>query len=182
MQQADGLRLVLDQAQMVAAEPDRRDVVHERVVPDVEDVSRIPGDGYAPVDRGPRDRDVLQPALQDPERLVAAGLGVDRARVLVVPLEELVGEAAQREEPVVLGEPFDGRLMHRAPLALEQVVLGVVRLATDAVPTLVLTLVEVAVVEDGLHEPLDRAVMTLLGRADEVVVRELECLPGLHET
>ena len=88
-------------------------------------------------------------------------------------------ETGQLEEPVLLGEPLDGPLVHRAELAVEQVALGVVRLARDAVPALVDALVHVAVVVDRLHEPLHALVVARLGRADEVVVGDVEGGPGV---
>ncbi len=163
----------------ILAVADGGDVVDQGVVPDVHDVLVVPGHGYAPVDRGPRDRDVLQAALYDPERLVAPGLGEDRLGVLPVPLEEGLLETGELEEPVLLGEPLHRALVHRAELALEQVALGVVGLARHAVPALVQAFVHVAVVVDRLHEPLHARDVAGLGRADEVVVADLEGGPGL---
>ncbi len=115
-----------------------------------------------------------RPALDDPERFVAPGVGEDRLRMALVPVEQRLLEAGELEEPVLLGEPLHRPLVHRADTAFEQVALGVVRLARNAVPTLVQPLVHVAVVVDRLHEPLHAQVVTRLGRADEVVVRDVE--------
>ena len=70
----------------VAGEGERRVVVEQRVEPDVEDVRRVPRDLDAPGDLRPAERDVLEAAVDERERLVRAAarrdpvgpLGVER--------------------------------------------------------------------------------------------------------
>ena len=66
-------------------------------------------------------------------------------------------------------------------VAVDEVVLGVIELAAVAVETFVEAELDVAVVVDGLEELLHGLVVARLGRADEVVVRDVEHLPRLAE-
>src|SRR3974390_1860381 len=106
---------------VVIAIADGSDVVDESVVPDVEDVLLVPRDAHTPVDRRPRDRDVLQTAFDEAEGLVASHSREDRVGVLLVPLEQTILETAQLEEPVLLREPLDGAFVDGAEVALEQI-------------------------------------------------------------
>ena len=102
--------------------------------------------------------------------------------MFLVPLEQGLFEAGELEEPVLLGEPLDRPLVQRAQVAAYEVGLRVVRLARNAVPALVKTLMHVPVVVDRLHEALHGLDVAGLGRADEVVVGDLEASPGLEVT
>ena len=110
-----------------------------------------------------------------PEHLVAPRLGLHRVGVRGVPLEQAVCVAAELEEVVLLLHVLDGRAVDRA-VAVDQLVLGVVRLARDAVQALVGAELDVAGVVAGLQQRLDAAVVARLGRADEVVVGDVEQL------
>jgi hypothetical protein len=70
--------------------------------------------------------------------------------------------------------------VHRA-VAVDQLVLAVIRLAGDAVQALVPTQIDVvaAVVVDGLEEPGDRGLVPGFGGPDVVVVGDVQELPGL---
>ena len=61
--------------------PDRRGVVDQRIEPDVDDAGRIPRERDAPRLTGAADRDVDQPALEQPQDLVAPDLGLDELRM-----------------------------------------------------------------------------------------------------
>src|SRR5438270_9588322 len=164
----------------IGAVADGGGVVDEGVVPDVEDVAVGPGDGHAPGERGPGDADVLQALPYEAQRLVALGGGLDRLGIVLVPPEEAVLVAAEPEEVVLLlHEPH--RYAGNGAAAVDQLALGVVGLARDAVGPLVGPQLDVPVVVDGLQEALDGQVVAGLARADEVVVGDLEQAPGLPE-
>ena len=57
---------------LVVEVADRREIVRERVEPDVDDVFRVERHGDAPVERGARDAQILQPLLDEGDHLVAA--------------------------------------------------------------------------------------------------------------
>ena len=128
----------------------------------------------------PRDREIAQAALDERAHLVAARLGLNGRRRLRVPLEQLRRVLRQSEEVVLLLDPLDRRPVNLADLLAVlgvDVVLGLRRLAADAVHAVVLGLVDVA----GRCQPLphlgDRRLVARLGRADEVVVRDPDARP-----
>ena len=136
---------------VVAAVANRREVVDQGVVPDVEDVALVPGHRHAPGDRGAGDGDVPQPALDEGVRLVALRLGRDESRVGVVELEEALFEGAQAKEPVLLFHLGESAVVD-GTVALVARLQGVVVLAAHAVETLVDVLVDVAVLVDHARE------------------------------
>ena len=79
----------------VAAVAGHRQVVDERVVPDVEDVAAVPRHRHAPGERGAGDRDVAQAAPDEAERLVALGRRAHEVGVAVVVVEEPLLELAR---------------------------------------------------------------------------------------
>ncbi len=164
----------------VAAVAGHREVVDERVVPDVEDVPGVPGHRHTPREGGAGDGDVAQPSSDEPQGLVALGDGSDEVGVAVVVVQEALLERAELEEVVVLLH-----LDHRSPVhgavAVDQLVLGVVVLARDAVQARVGSQLDEPVVVDPLEELLDDGVVARLGGADEVVVGDVEALPRLLE-
>ena len=167
------------EALVVGAEADGRGVVDERVVPDVEDVALGPRHRHAPGERGPGDRHVIEALAQEAEHLVPLALGGDDLRVRLDPVDEALLVAAQAEEVVLLAERGDGTAgVDRAVDAVDQLALLVVRLAGHAVRALVGVELDVAVVLDPLQELLHGRVVPRLGGADEVVVGDVEAVPG----
>ena len=98
----------------------------------------------------------------------------------LVVVEERLFERAQAEEVVVLLHLDDGAAVHGA-LAVDQLIGGVVVLTRHAVQARVLTELDEAVVVDPLEELLHHRVVPWFGRADEVVVADIESFPRLHE-
>ena len=165
----------------VGAEADRREVVGQGVEPDVGHVARVPRQRDAPRQAGAADGEVAQPGADQPERLVAAELGHDRPGMGRVPVEQAVLEARQAEEVVLLLELLDRQLVDRAQVAGQQVVVAVVQLAAHAVLAPVQVELDVAGVVAALQQLDDGGPVPRLGRADEVVVGDLEVLPRLGE-
>ena len=170
----------LGEARVVGRVPDRGAVVEERVGPHVRDVLRVPGQRNTPVDRRPAHREVLQTTADESEDFVHARLRLHRVGMRGVVLEEPVGEARQAEEVVLLDHELDRAEVDRA-VTVDQLVLGVVRLARDAVEAFVRSELDVTLVVDRLQEFLHRDVVTRLGRADEVVVGDVERIPRRAE-
>ncbi len=139
----------------------------------------IPWNRHAPFRRGPRDRYVVETAFYEAERLVALGRRRHGSRLCFVPLDETVLERAELEEVVVLFEPLDGSVMVPADVAREELRLVFVRLTSDAVPARIGAELDETVVIYALKELLDGNVVTGLGRADEIVVRNVEAPPRL---
>ena len=157
------------EAGLVGAVADRRDVVRQGVEPDVRDVALVPRQRDAPGDRRAADREVLQAAADEAEGLVALGLGPDEVGVLLVPLEQGLLVLREPEEVVLLAHQLDGAAVDGA-VAVDQLGLGVVRLAGHAVEALVRAEVDVAGVVAGLQQLVHGPVVAGLGGADEVVV------------
>ena len=159
--------------------PERRDVVRERVEPDVDHLRRIARHRDAPAAgalAGAGHADVVEPAAQHGEHLVAAGLGLDAQRAGRDRGLERLAVAREAEEPVALDDVLQRRGVLGAA-AVDQLVGAEERLAAGAVAALVVALVEVAGGRAGAPQPLDAgAVAGVDAGADEVVVRELERL------
>ena len=98
-----------------------------------------------------------------------------------VPVEQAVLEAREAEEVVLLLELLDRQLVDRAQVAGEQVVVAVVQLAAHAVLPPVQVELDVAGVVAALQQLDDGGPVPWLGRADEVVVGDLQVLPRLGE-
>ena len=175
-----GARPPRPEAGLVGAVADRRDVVGEGVEPDVGDVALVPGQRDAPGDRRATDREVLQAAPDEAEGLVALGLGPYEVGVLFVPVEQRLLVLREPEEVVLLADQLDRSAVDGA-VAVDQLALGVVGLARDAVEAFVGAEVDVAGVVAGLQQLVHGPVVAGLGRADEVVVGDVEQLPGVAE-
>ena len=104
----------------------------------------------------------------------------DEVGMALVVLEQGLLERAQPEEVVLLLHLDHRAAVHRA-LAVDELLLGVVVLAGDAVQAGVGAQLNEAVVVDLLEELLHHRVVPGLGGADEVVVADVEALPGLDE-
>ena len=158
----------------------RSDVVAESVEPDVRDVLVVPGERDTPREAGAADAEVEQTLLDEADDFVHAIVGNDRTRVVGVPLQESVAVARQAEEVVLLFHLVDRLLVNGAVPVLE-VVVDVVGLAWHAVQAAVGVELDVAVVVTSLQKFLHTASMPVFGRADEVVVANVESFPGVGE-
>ena len=154
---------------------ERAQVVDERVGPDVGDLIRVPRDRDAPRLSGATDREVAQAARDEAPCLVGAEIRPHEVRSFVVEREEPVLVGGQPEEPVALLDPLRLGVVLGA-LAVDELVLGLERLASDAVEPGIDVLVDVVapVAPDALEELLDEALVTLVARPDEEVVRDAE--------
>ena len=102
-------------------------------------------------------------------------------RVGLVEREQPVLVGRELEEVVVLADELDVAAALRAGVVLVELLFGEVRLARDAVPALVGPGVDLAALVERAQQRLDPLFVTRLGGADEVVVGDVEHLPGLVE-
>ena len=87
----------------------------------------------------------------------------------------------QPEEVILLTDPFRlERRMQRA-LAVDEIFFLLELLAADAVPTLIHAVVDVTRVVDAPGELGHTGLVPRFGRADEIVERDVEALPGPAE-
>ncbi len=162
---------------------ERAQVVDERVCPDVGDRIRIPRDRDPPRLPGSADREVLQPALDEAPRLVRPETGLYELGALEE-LEQLRPERREPEEPVALLDPFRLSVVLRA-FPVDQISFRLECLTADAVQACVDVLIDVSVVVQLLQESLDEALVLVIARPDEEVVRRIqpfrELTPGVHD-
>src|SRR5699024_8264055 len=156
--------------------PQRRDIVRERVDPDIDRVFGVKRHRDAPGYARAGDAGVLQALLDEGDHLVAAGGRLDEIGVILIVLQQPVGVLAGPEEVgVLLG--FIDRAAAVGAAAVLELGLGPEALARLAVHAFVDALVNIALVvqfgEDLLHA-LD---VVIVGRADEPVVADVHRLP-----
>ncbi len=108
-------------------------------------------------------------------RLVGAERRQDEIRPLLVQREQLLLIGGEPEEPVALLDPLRLDVVFGA-LAVDELRLGLERLAADAVQTGVDVLIDVvaAVVANALQELLHELLVPVVARPDEEVVGDVE--------
>ena len=127
----------LGQVLTVTGERQRGDVVQERVEPHVHPLLGVPGQPHPPFQLRTGEGDVVQAALDERDRLVAAEIGDDEVRAFLVEPFELPLEGGQSEEPVLLALSLQRDLVDRAGLIRPQLPLSLEVRAAGAVPALV---------------------------------------------
>ena len=156
-----------------------RDIVGQRVEPDIDDMLRVERDGDAPGERRAGHTEILEARIDEVlDHLVDAG-----ARLQIVGVDEQIAHTVG-----VFGEAEEVGLLlgvhHGAPAvgaaAVLQLRLGPEALARRAVFTLVRALIDVALVVHLLEDALDGLDMIVVGRADEAVVGNVHQLPEIQ--
>ena len=138
-------------------EADARDVIGERIDPDVHHV--IGGVRYlhAPVESGARDREVLQAAFDEAHHLIAACVRADEIGLALIERQKLVLIGRQPEKIGLFLDPFHRRALRAATdivLADGGFVLAVVGLVAHRIPAGIDVDIDIAVllhaIPDGL--------------------------------
>ena len=146
--------------------------------------------GNAPIEARAAHGKVVQAAFDEAAHLVHAEIGLHEFGMLVVERKQLILERRKLEEVRLFLHALERTmaigaqmLAHRAILlvALLHLVVGVVGLVGHAIPAIVAALVQVARFLHALPKILNRMVLARLGRANEVVVGNLERLPQVLE-
>ena len=174
--------VALGEVLAVARVGERRVVVEERVPPDVDHLLGVPRHRHPPGELRARQRDVLEPAPDERERLVAAKVGPHELGPLGVEALERLLKGAEAEEPVLLALPEQRDLVDRAGVVRAALGLGLEVGAARAVPALVEALVDVAVVVHPLDDLLHLRHVLGVGGADEEVVGPVDAPGQLAET
>ena len=144
----------------------------------------IAGHLDAPVEGGARDRQVPQPALDEADDLVPARVRPDEIRLALVKREQPVLIGGEPEEIALLLDPFDRRALRSAAhivLAEGGFLLGVIGLVAHRIPAGIAVEIDVAIRCHPLPDFLDRAMMLLLGGADEAIEGDIQPLIHLLE-
>ena len=165
----------------VVEEADRRQVVRQRVEPDVDDVLRVDGHLDAPVKRRARNAEVVEALLDEVDHLVAARGRLDEVGMVFDVFEDAILILAHLEEVGFFRDFLHGAVAVRAAAVLVELVLRPVALARRAVEALVLAFVDVALLVDAVEDFLHDALVAFLRRADEVVVADVEAFPEILE-
>ena len=149
-----------------------RQIVGQRVEPDIHDMVVAARNLDPPVEAGPRNRQIVEPALDEAEDFIAAAVGLDEFGVRGIMVEQSLLIGRQLEKPALLDGPFDRRSLRRAALlALPgQFARVVKRLVADRIPAFVAAEIEVAIGFHRLPDRLARAVMIGLRGADETII------------
>ena len=174
-------RPVLLELLRIVEEADRRQVVRQRIKPDVDDMLRVDGDRDAPVERRARDAEVIEALLDEVDHLVAARDWLDEVGMILDVLQHAVGILAHLEEVRLLRDFLYRTVAVRATAILVELMLRPVALARRAVESLVGALVDIALRIDAVEDLLHDAFVALLGRADEVIVADIEAFPEILE-
>ena len=149
---------------------ERREVVDERVDPDVDDLLVVPRHGDAPGDAGAADADVLEPLLDERQRLVVARPGLHEAGGRAEELGQPVLVLAEQEVVVLLLQPDRLDAVVRTEAVGREVALVPEGLAGGAVEAAVAALLDVAGGLELLDEALHERLVLRVGGADEEVV------------
>src|SRR5262249_49958188 len=127
-------------ALLVGAVADARDVVEQRVEPDVDRELRIKRNSDAPRLARARDVDVAQLRPDERQHFIAARLRLDEVGVGLVERQQLILERRQPKEVARLAALDRRRLVVGTAFVLVQLLLGLERLAALAVPALIAAL------------------------------------------
>src|SRR5215207_9077284 len=164
--------------------PGRREIVDQRIEPDVDGLFGIAGEGNAPWLPQPRNRDVLEATLEQPQHFIAPDRGLDAQVAAVDKLEELVGVSAQIKKVISLSRwnQFQSRMLDTA--AIDDLAVLLELLATSAVQPLVFGHIQIGGVAllYAAQQLRNGAEVAWLRRPDPVIVAALEPGPEVGET
>ncbi len=153
----------------------RAHVADERIEPHVEDVLSLHRQRNAPFQRGAADGKIVEAGAHKGEHFIAARFRLDEIGLRFVQLDQLFGESRELEEVVFLGDGLGGAAALRARVAG----LGLVdvEFVVNAILAGVAALIDVAVVQAALEQPLHHFVMGGRGGADGAVHADVQLLP-----
>ena len=161
----------------VVEEARRRDIIRQRVEPDIDYMLFVAGHGDAPVEGGARDAEVVEALLDEAHHLVFARRRADEVGIRLDMGQEPVGVVRELEEIRLLRDLFHGAVAIGAAAVLVELELRPVALAGRAVKPRVFPLIDVALGHGATEEFLHHAVMACLAGAQEIVMRDMEPLP-----
>ena len=122
----------------------------------------------------------MQASFDETNHFVHSETGCDCLRVIGVPLQQPIFEAREAEEIVFLFNKCCWRAVNWA-LTFYKFVIGEVGLARNAILALVNIGFDIAGVVASLQQLLHTDGVAFFGGANEIVVRDVEALPGLLE-
>src|SRR3989304_5466625 len=157
-----------------------REIIGERVEPDVHDMPGVARNRYAPGEGRPTYAQVAQAFPQERSYLVPPVIGLYEPGVLLDVLKNGRAVFGELEKIARLFELLNRPAAVRE-LQVYQLFFGPETLAVGAVPVLVFSEIDVAAFKGSFPEPLDSLPVPLLCSPYEVVVGYLELLPEVFE-
>ena len=167
---------------LAIGEAQRRDVVDERVEPDIGHKIAVKGQLDAPGQTrlGPGNAQVAQVFLEHGQDLVAVTLRLDEVRIGLDMLAQGLQILAHAEEIVLLlDEGRHGQVVRT--LAVHQFLVRIEPLAPETIMPAVLVEINVALVEHGLQHVAHAGLVPQVRGADELVVAHFQHRPKILE-
>mmetsp|Transcript_1985 Transcript_1985/g.8755 ORF Transcript_1985/g.8755 Transcript_1985/m.8755 type:complete len:297 (-) Transcript_1985:20-910(-) len=165
--------------------PQHRQVVRQRVDPDVHHMLVVVGNGDAPGEAGPGHAQILEALLDKAEHFISPRRRLQEIRIGLVVVQQRLRKLGELEKVTrLLGPPLHHAAARSALLAVhfDQLGLRVERLVADAVPALVGALVNEALRQQALPHLLDSLLVLRRRGAHEHVVAQAEGPLELLET
>src|SRR3546814_8156209 len=97
---------------------DARQIVRQRIDPDVHDMAWAAGNGDAPVKARARDRQVRQASSDEAHHFIATAVGLDELRVRLIMRQKQVGIGGKAEEPRSAEHTSELQSLMRTPYAV----------------------------------------------------------------
>ncbi len=166
------------EARLVGEIPHAADVIDQRVKPDVRDIVAVERQFNPPPHAALRARNaqILKRLAQEPQRLIAPEIRLNKGGMLLDIFDEPVLILAHPEEVVGLLDRLH-RAVALGARALHQVLLRVKTLAGHAIHAIVFRAVNLTAVVQILQDFLHHNLVAVLGGADKVIVRDVQRLP-----
>ncbi len=163
--------------------PHRADVIGQGIAPDISHKILIERQLNSPAQAalGPRHTQVIQFLPQEPERLIAPEIWLDKFRIVLNVLDQPVLILAHPQEIVGLADPVHRPFAVRTGPVLK-VFLHEKPLTGDTIPTVILGPVDLALLIQRLKQLLHHSLMPGLGGTDEIIVGDFELLPQVLKT
>ena len=154
-------------------------IARQRVVPHIKDMLRIIRPRNPPLDGFSADRNILQPTLNETLHLVESKIRIQKLRMILVEIEQLLLVGRKPEKIIFLGDKLPRTPANLAVRRFRRI--AHVEVVVDAVPAFILSFVNR--VGRNSHRPphqiLYRKRMTRLSRADKASGRNSQQLPQI---
>ena len=158
---------------------DGRDVVRERIDPNIHDMLRVRWYLDPPVEGRARDGEILQTAPDEAGNLVEALLREHEIGMPGIKVEQLALIGGETKKIALLLDPFDRCSLRTNPVPVivqPRFILIVIRLIPHRIPTGIFVQVNIAGRFHALPDTDRCAMVALLRRPNELVVRAVEAL------
>src|SRR4030095_15025689 len=136
----DDRPVLLNPALVARSKPEHRQIVGQRIEPDVHHVLRIVWNGDTPLEGSTADAQILKSRFDKRTNFVQSKRGLPKLRVRTIEIEQRLLVLRQAKVVALLFQPFDFVATRRA-LTVNQLRLGYEDFVDGAVPAFVVTLI-----------------------------------------